>query len=67
MCGDWLARVQPFSYLAATIVWTVYLWRPEPERGPLTLNELSLIHYLLGSYRKALAEIRRLWLNGNPD
>jgi hypothetical protein len=66
MCGDWLARIIPFSYFASTIIWAVYLWQPEPERGPLTLEHLSLIQYALDSYRKVLTEIWRL-LDGNPN
>jgi len=66
LCGDWLARIPHFSYLASTIIWAVYLWRPEPERGPLTLEHLSLIQYALDSYRKVLTEIWRL-LDGNPN
>jgi hypothetical protein len=65
--GDWLARVPHFSYLAAVIIWAVYLWRPEPARGPLTLKELSLINYLLGSYRRMLAELWRLFLDGTTN
>ncbi|SRR6266481_5498384 len=66
LCGDWLARIIPFSYFASTIIWAVYLWQPEPERGPLTLEHLSLIQYALDSYRKVLTEIWRL-LDGNPN
>jgi len=63
--GDWLARLPQFSYFAATIIWTVYLWRPEPERAPLTLQELSFINYALDTYHKMMAEIWRL-LDGSP-
>lgn len=63
--GDWLTRLLHFSYFATTIVWTVYLWRPEPERAPLTLNEISFINYALDTYHKMMAEIWRL-LDGSP-
>jgi hypothetical protein len=63
--GDWLARIPTFSYFAATIVWTVYLWRPEPERSPLTLKEISLIDYAFDTYHKVLTGIWRL-LDGSP-
>jgi hypothetical protein len=63
--GDWLARFLHFSYFAATIVWTVYLWRPEPERAPLTLKEISFINYALDTYNKMMTEIWRL-LDGSP-
>ena len=66
MCGDWLTRIPHYGYFASTIIWAVYLWQPEPERGPLTLEHLSLIQYALDSYRKVLTEIWRL-LNGNPN
>jgi hypothetical protein len=65
MGSDWLARLPHFGYLAATITWTVYLWRPEPARGPLTVEELSLINHLTDRYRKILVQIRRLFLDGN--
>jgi len=66
MCGDWLTRIPHFAYFASTIIWAVYLWQPEPERGPLTLEHLSLIQYALDSYRKVLSTIWRL-LDGNPN
>lgn len=65
--GDWLARVTHFSYLAATIIWTVYLWKPEPERGPVTLKEISLASHLIERYRRMLAQLWRLFLNGATD
>jgi hypothetical protein len=63
--GDWLARIPQFSYFAAAIVWTVYLRRPEPERTPLTLKEISLIDYAFDTYNKVLTGIWRL-LDGSP-
>ena len=66
MCGDWLTRIPHYAYLVSTIIWAVYLWQPEPERGPLTLEHLSLIQYALDSYRKVLTEIWRLF-DGNPN
>lgn len=65
MSGDWLGRVPQFSYLAATILWTVYLWRPEPERAPLTLKEISFINYAFDTYHKVLTGIWSL-LDGTP-
>lgn len=63
--GDWLARVPPFSYFGATIIWTVYLSRPEPERASLTLKEISSINYAFDTYNKMMTEIWRL-LDGSP-
>ena len=63
--GDGLSLIRQFSYLAATIVWMVYLWRPEPERAPLTLKEISFINYAFDIYHKVLAGIWRL-LDGTP-
>ncbi len=65
LSGDWLGRFLHFSYFATTIVWTVYLWRPEPERGPLTLKEISFINYAFDTYHKMMTEIWRL-LDGSP-
>lgn len=59
LCGDWLARLIPFSYFAATIIWAVYLWRPEPQRGAVMLDELSFARSTMGAYRKILAELWR--------
>ena len=59
LCGDWLACLTPFSYFAATIIWAVYLWRPEPQRGAVTLDQISFFHSSLASYRKILAELWR--------
>ena len=66
LCGGWLTYLIPFSYFASTIIWAGYLSQSEPERGPLTLEHLSLIQYALDSYRKVLTEIWRL-LDGNPN
>jgi hypothetical protein len=63
--GDWLGHFLHFSYFGATIVWTVYLWRPEPERAPLTLKEVSFINYAFDTYHKMMTEIWRL-LDGSP-
>lgn len=64
LCGDWLARLIPFSYLAATIIWAVYLWRPEPQRGPLTLEQISFFSNSIAGYRKILAELWRSFRDG---
>jgi len=66
MCGDWLARVPHFSYFATTIIWAIYLWKPEPERGPLTLQELSFFNELIARYRKMISGIRRSFRDGKP-
>ena len=59
LCGDWLSRSVHFSYFAATIIWAVYLWRPEPQRGPLTLDRISFARASLASYREILAQLWR--------
>lgn len=59
LCGDWLARLIPGSYFAATIIWAVYLWRPEPQRGPLTLEQISFFSNSVATYRRILAELWR--------
>jgi len=64
LCGDWLARLTPFSYFAATIIWAAYLWRPEPQRGPLTLEQISFFSNSIASYRKILAELWRSFRDG---
>jgi hypothetical protein len=64
LCGDWPARLTHFSYLAATIIWAVYLWRPEPERGPLTLEEISFASNSIATYRRILAD---LWRSFHDD
>jgi len=59
LCGDWLARSTHYSYLGATVIWAVYLWRPEPQRGPLTLDRISFARASVASYRKILAQLWR--------
>jgi len=59
LCGDWLARSVHLSYFAATIIWAVYLWRPEPQRGPLSLEQISFFNHSVASYRRFLAELWR--------
>lgn len=61
--GDWLTRFPPFSYFAATIIWAIYLWRPEPQRGPLTLEEISFFNNSVATYRRILAELWRSFRN----
>lgn len=63
LCGDWLARSVHLSYFAATVVWAVYLWRPEPRRGPLTLERIALIENLIATYRRIMAELWRSFRN----
>ena len=63
LCGDWLARSVHLSYFAATVVWAVYLWRPEPHRGPLTLERIALIENLIATYRRIMAELWRSFRN----
>lgn len=59
MCGDWVGRLTPFSYFAATIIWAAYLWRPEPERGPVTLDHLSFAESAIAAYRRIVADLWR--------
>lgn len=63
--GDGLGLIRQFSYFVATIIWAVYLSRPEPERAPLTLKEISFIDYAFDTYHKVLTGIWRL-LDGSP-
>lgn len=65
--GDWVARLPHFGYLAATIIWTVYLWRPEPARKPLTFEQLSLARHLIERYRRMLEQLWRSFINGTTD
>ena len=63
LCGDWPARATHYSYFAATIIWAVYLWRPEPERGPLTLERIEFFNNSVATYRKILAQLWRSFLD----
>jgi hypothetical protein len=65
--GDWVTHIPQFGYLSATIIWAGYLRRPEPARKPMTLEELSVVHSLLGKYRRMLAQLWRLFLDGITD
>lgn len=63
LCGDWPARATHLSYFAATIIWAVYLWRPEPQRGSLTLEGISFFNNSVATYRQVLAELWRSFRN----
>ena len=63
LCGGWLSRSVHFSYFAATIIWAVYLRRPEPERGPLTLERIEFFHNSVATYRKILEQLWRSFLD----
>jgi hypothetical protein len=58
-CSHWLAPLPHFAYLLATIIWLVYLYREEPEREPLTREEIDLYRNVLGTVAKAVTEIRK--------
>lgn len=60
MCGPRLATIQQFAYLAATIIWPIYFLRNEPERGPLTLEDLHSFADLIALGERAVYEIRKV-------
>ena len=60
MCGHWLVPIPHYAYLAATIIWPIYLLRDEPARGPLTLQELHSYRNFITFGHQATTEIRRL-------
>lgn len=59
MCSHWLTPLPHFAYLLATIIWPIYLYREEPEREPLTREEIDLYRNVLGTVAKAVTEIRK--------
>lgn len=58
-CPDWIDRITHFSYLGATCIWTTYLLREEPERAPLTLEEISIYRNLINAFRTILSDVRK--------
>jgi hypothetical protein len=57
MCGDWITPVPVFGYFSATIIWPIYLCRPEPEREALTLAQISTFSDLVTRYRRIASEL----------
>lgn len=62
LCGDW-ARLTHGSYFAATIIWAIHFIRPEPQRDPLTLEQISIFSDVIAGYRRILAELWRSFHN----
>jgi hypothetical protein len=59
MCSYWLAPIPHFAYLLATIIWPIYLWKPEPAHEPLTLEQINVYRELLAFVRDASLQMRR--------
>ncbi len=70
--GVWFSPVwkiiQPFSYIAALLIWTVALWSYEPARSGFAARNLTDVDYqgLTGRTRQALGSIQEQ-LNRTPD
>ncbi len=60
MCPGWITPLPHFAYLAAIAFWIGYLARKEPEREPLTNEELNAYQSLLTAYRAIIADIRKV-------
>jgi hypothetical protein len=59
VCSHWLTPVPHFAYFVATVIWPIYLWRPEPVREPLTFEQLNIYRELLVFVRETLFQIGR--------
>ncbi len=59
MCPGWITPLTHFAYLAATGIWTVYLWREEPQREPLTVEDLNVYRNLLDACRTIVSDVRK--------
>ena len=59
LCGDSLTYLLPYSYFAATAIWTGYLSTSEPERGPLTPQQIRLFSEVIAGYRKLANDLWR--------
>jgi hypothetical protein len=55
----WINLLPHFTYLAATIIWNLYLFREEPEVPPLTGEQLEEYFNLIRSYRTLAANVRK--------
>jgi hypothetical protein len=59
LCGDSLTYLLPYSYFAATAIWTGYLSTSEPERGSLTPQQIQLFSEVIAGYRKLANDLWR--------
>jgi hypothetical protein len=60
MCPGWITPLPHFAYLATIAFWIGYLVRKEPEREPLTNEELTAYQNLITAYRGIIADIRKV-------
>lgn len=58
MCSHWLTPIPHFAYFAATIIWAVYLFKPEPARDSLSLERIKFHRDSLAFVRNATLEMR---------
>lgn len=59
-CGPWLVLIPQLAYLAATLIWPIYLLRKEPERAPVTMQQLHFYGDLINSGERAISEIQEV-------
>ena len=59
LCPSWITPLPHFAYLAATLIWTGYLLRTEPERAPLTSEQINAYRHLILVYQTIVSDIRK--------
>jgi hypothetical protein len=59
MCAGWISTLPHLAYFGSTIIWTFYLFRPEPEFPPLTDQRLAEYRNLIDTCKAALAAVRK--------
>ena len=55
----WITPLPHFAYLGATFIWTGYLLRTEPERAPLTSEQINAYRDLILVYQTIVSDIRK--------
>jgi len=59
LCPSWITPLPHFAYLGATLIWTGYLLRTEPEREPLTPEQMNAYRNLILAYQTIVSDLRK--------
>jgi hypothetical protein len=58
-CTGWISQLPHTAYFASTIIWTTYLFRPEPEHPPLSAEQIAEYQNVIETCKAALAAVRK--------
>ena len=59
ICAGWISMLPHLVYFGSTIIWTIYLFRPEPESPPLSIEQLAEYQNIIETCKAALAAVRK--------